>query len=94
MLSIRHIEDVINGIAQDLYFHPTELNFYESRWQDKLMQWGTSKDTLRIYNEKISQVHDLSLFDLYGQMKLNWKGMDCNYLYIRGCKRESRKFLC
>ncbi|KAF2824990.1 hypothetical protein CC86DRAFT_408131 [Ophiobolus disseminans] len=74
--STGHIEKMLNAIAQDIFHHPTELNFHESKWQNSLERWANRADV---------QDHKKNLFKLYASTTLGWKDMDCS-LDINGCK--------
>lgn len=77
---------MINGIAQDIFHHPMEANFYESRWQEALKDWAKDETVLRSFAELRKEKPDLSLYSFYAIDNLNWHGMDCS-LKLHGCTK-------
>jgi hypothetical protein len=72
---------MLNGIAQDIYHHPTGMNFYESNCQVELKYWAERRSNA-------SPEPNASLFAKYALTKLNWKGMECS-MDLKGCKSKS-----
>tara|TARA_R110002003_G_scaffold1005_4_gene22006 strand:+ start:18145 stop:18975 length:831 start_codon:yes stop_codon:yes gene_type:complete len=50
----RHLEDMLNGIAQDIFHHPTEQNFYESNWQSEFGVWAANPDVQRKFSSMVN----------------------------------------
>ncbi|KAH7082160.1 hypothetical protein FB567DRAFT_99724 [Paraphoma chrysanthemicola] len=48
-----HFESMMNGMAQDIFHHPTEQNFYESNWQADFASWATNKDVQQRFFQRV-----------------------------------------
>lgn len=75
---------MLEGIAQDIFFHPTELNFYDSRWVNFFDKWAI--DANDQYKDQLKSRPHLSKFTFFAEDMLDWKGMKCS-LELNGCTR-------
>ncbi|KAH7070460.1 hypothetical protein BKA63DRAFT_77538 [Paraphoma chrysanthemicola] len=49
-----HVESMINGMAQDIFHHPTEQNFYESNWQAEFASWALDPIVQERYRSNVT----------------------------------------
>ncbi|KAF2011576.1 hypothetical protein BU24DRAFT_284242 [Aaosphaeria arxii CBS 175.79] len=71
-----HERKVADAIAQELFFHPTEMNFYESRWVDFLEEW--SQQSFDRYLETLKTRPGMSQIQFFALDLLNWDNMTCS----------------
>jgi hypothetical protein len=76
---------MLNGLAQDIFHHPTEMNFYESQWQTELFRWAQ-------YHRNDKLRPGQSFFNKYAEDELSWSEMQCS-MEIKGCRSKSLRRL-
>jgi hypothetical protein len=71
------------GIAQDLFFHPTDFNWYDADPMTYLLQWSVESRTK--YEKRLQERPDLSDFEFFVEEVSGWTGTQCPSDYSRTC---------
>lgn len=78
-----HENRIAESIARELFFHPTEAHYYESRWLDFFAAW--SVESRSRYNERLVSNPGLSTIEFFLYDQIRWEGGHCGVQYVDGC---------
>jgi hypothetical protein len=71
----RHLEDMLNGIAQDIFHHPIEQNFYESNWQSEFGVWAANPDVQQRFSSMVKARATARLKERDGESTVSIEGL-------------------
>ena len=71
------------GIAQDLFFHPSDYNWYQADPGGYLQDWSVKSRTN--YEKELQQRPALSNFEFFVEDDTSWKRTQCSLSYNNTC---------
>jgi hypothetical protein len=71
------------GIAQELFFHPSERNWHDADPTTYLLQWSIESRTK--YEKELRDRPDLFDFEFFVENAIGWTGTHCPSDYSQTC---------